>query len=282
MALIYCPECGHEISQSAVACPQCGRPINPTPAPAPMNRVIVREEPVESSGFPPWLIPVALLGLGALVLLFYLMSREAEPTTSNMNVNITARGSSTPRSEDRPASQTTIPPAETTVPSTGTSSLPPMPPSSQTVPGTQTTVEPTTGKVALEAKIASPTGAPQAARNAKFYLLDQDVESILSSANVEPIEGQTLSGSMGLAAADPGKYGDFTRKAMAALQKHIKYSGTTDGSGKASLSNVKPDSYYLFGVTRTGKGFAMWNSNVSINAGDNNLTLPAAPITDLR
>ncbi|MCA1590183.1 MAG: zinc-ribbon domain-containing protein, partial [Acidobacteria bacterium] len=31
MALLHCPECGHEISTSAVACPSCGRPLNARP-----------------------------------------------------------------------------------------------------------------------------------------------------------------------------------------------------------------------------------------------------------
>ena len=27
MALVPCPECGHQVSTSAVACPQCGHPL---------------------------------------------------------------------------------------------------------------------------------------------------------------------------------------------------------------------------------------------------------------
>ena len=28
MSLVYCPECGNEVSGSAVACPNCGRPLS--------------------------------------------------------------------------------------------------------------------------------------------------------------------------------------------------------------------------------------------------------------
>ncbi len=28
MALIRCPECGHQISDQAIACPECGYPLN--------------------------------------------------------------------------------------------------------------------------------------------------------------------------------------------------------------------------------------------------------------
>ncbi|HEY3321313.1 MAG TPA: zinc-ribbon domain-containing protein [Planctomycetota bacterium] len=31
MALIKCPECGHDVSTNAAACPQCGSPISETP-----------------------------------------------------------------------------------------------------------------------------------------------------------------------------------------------------------------------------------------------------------
>lgn len=30
MAMIYCPECGAQISDAAYTCPHCGRPIKPT------------------------------------------------------------------------------------------------------------------------------------------------------------------------------------------------------------------------------------------------------------
>lgn len=33
MALIECPDCGHEVSDQAVACPHCGRPIRSVPEP---------------------------------------------------------------------------------------------------------------------------------------------------------------------------------------------------------------------------------------------------------
>lgn len=35
MALITCPDCGHEVSSAAPSCPQCGRPMAPVAAPTP-------------------------------------------------------------------------------------------------------------------------------------------------------------------------------------------------------------------------------------------------------
>src|SRR4029078_4317869 len=91
----------------------------------------------------------------------------------------------------------------------------------------------------------------------------------------------TLTGSLGLAAAMPDCYGDFQRSAMLALKNHIKYSGTTDSNGKAQLRGTAPDSYYLFGVVRSGNGFAIWSSPVSIIPGENILDLTPQSITEI-
>lgn len=45
MAIVKCPECGKDVSDSAVSCPNCGKPLqatqklsDPTPAPAPQKK----------------------------------------------------------------------------------------------------------------------------------------------------------------------------------------------------------------------------------------------------
>ena len=283
MALIYCPECGHEISESAVACPNCGRPIQA--APAVVKRVVVADRPHEDGGFPPWaFIPIAVLGIGLLFVLFYAMSRDDETANTNLNVNVTSqrasgRNSTTSLPED---SQTINVPSDST-----TVTAPPPSTSSETVtvPGSQTTIPgdsvSTVGRVVIEAKVASRTGAPTAVRNEKFYLLDEDLESILSDANLEPIEGQSMRNSFGLSVLYPDRFGDFNRKALAAIKQHIKYTGTTDTAGKAQLGGIAPDSYYLFGITKTGKGFAIWSNQVTVRTGENILNLTPATITEM-
>ena len=44
MSLIHCPECGHEVSSTAVSCPNCARPIVP---------FVERIEPVVERGMAP-------------------------------------------------------------------------------------------------------------------------------------------------------------------------------------------------------------------------------------
>ncbi len=279
MSLIYCPECGHEISQAAIACPSCGRPINVTPAVE--KRVVVAERPRDDGGFPPWaFIPIAILGIGVLFILFYAMSRgDQTANSSNLKVNISEQRASGSSLNDRRIEE----PQTLNVPS-GSTTVTSQPPSSQTVnvPGSQTSLPPTTGTVVIDAKVANRNGSALPVKNERFYLLDMDLDTILNEARIEPIEGQTLSNSFGMSVVYPDRYGDFNRQALAAIKSHIKYAGTTDGTGTAKLGGIEPESYYLFGVTKTGKGFALWNSQVNVRIGENILNLTPQPITEMQ
>ena len=280
MSLIHCPECGHETSTSAVACANCGRPIHAVAAPIIERNVVVAEVPQEDGGFPPWaFIPLGILGAALLLILFYAMSRNDDTANSNVSVKVeTNRSTVDSRGPALSDSSTATESQTITVPSTETQTL--------NVPGSQTSVSnppasATTGTVTIDAKIASPTGAPQAVRNEKFYLLDKDLESILNDADLEVIEGQSLANSFGLSVMYPERFGDFNRQALRAINRHIKYTGQTDSSGKAQLGGIAPDSYYLFGITKAGKGFALWSSPVTINTGQNVLNLSPQRVTEM-
>lgn len=273
MSLIYCPECGHEISNSAIACPNCGRPLAARPIAE--EKIIVTHPPRDGSGFPPWaFIPLGLLGVAIIAVLFLMFGHGTDDSANRaINIDLAAKRDT---STNREPVTTNIPSEPVTVNPADSQSV--------TVPGSQTniTVPAERGNVRIDAKIANETGAPQAVKNEKFYLLDKDVETILSEAGLEPIEGQTLSNSLGLSILYPNRFGDFHRDALKAINGHIKYSGTTDAAGTAQLKDVKPDSYYLFGVTRKGNGFAIWSSPVSIIAGENALNLSPQPITQIQ
>jgi hypothetical protein len=283
MSLLFCPECAHEVSASAVACPNCGHPM--VPEPTPVKKVAVTH-PVRREGLPPWaFVPI---GLGALLLIFfaYLMLRsDDDRTDTNLNVNVARRSSD----RDDRSTTTTVPSTSTDVPvqTVPDTSMPAssIPSTTTTVPGSSavpSAPEPTSGTVKITAKITPPrSSGTQPVRSTKFYLLDRDLETILAEADVEPIEGNTLSASMGLAAVFPDRYGDFQRAAMRAIARHVKYTGTTDSSGNASLSGVDPKQYYLFGITRVGNGFAMWDAPVSITVGENVLNLSPQSVTEI-
>ena len=79
----------------------------------------------------------------------------------------------------------------------------------------------------------------------------------------------------------PDRFSEFNRNALRAIKAHIKYAGTTDGSGKAELGGIEPNSYYLFGITKSGRGFAIWSSPVSIIAGQNALNLTPQSVNEM-
>lgn len=282
MSMIFCPECGREVSVEAVACPGCGRPMSAPPPPVVERRVVVT--PPHREGFPQWaFIPIGVLGLVLLIAMFLMFRGEED--TGNVNLAVNAAGRRTTVEPDRDSRTVSVPPSESapvSVPGQQTT----LPSQQTTVPGTSTGAPvappPDKGIVVIRAKLVNSRGDTQPARAAKFYLLDKDIETILSQARVEPIEGNSLSASLGLAAVFPERYGDFQRAAMRAIGAHAKYSGTTDGSGAAKVSGIAPDGYYLFAITRVGRGFAMWNSPVSVVAGDNTLDLSPQTITEIQ
>ena len=272
--LIHCPECGHENSDTAVACVECGRPIHTAPPPIVERRVIV-EQP-DNTGVPTWaFVAMGVVAVGVIAILFFVLKGPTDQANANINVNTAtvkrntvtdpSRTTTVSASETQPAS---IPAQTTTVPGTATS-VPNAPP-------------PDKGSVVINARIAPATGGtPLVPRSTKFYLLDKDLETVLSEARVEPIEGNTLAASLGLAAVYPDRYGDFQRAAMRAIAAHARYSGTSSATGAANVSGVVPDSYYLFAITRVGKGFALWNSPVSVIAGENVMNLSPQSVTEV-
>jgi hypothetical protein len=202
------------------------------------------------------------------------MSRNSDDANSNLSVSVNTR---------RPASANTTRIGSEIPSNSAVTTVPPSDVQSVTVPGAQTdvSVPPSKGSVVIDAQIAGRTGQPQPVKREKFYLLDKDLESILSEAGLEPIEGQSLTNSLGLSVLYPDRFDSFNRDALRAIKVHIKYAGTTDDAGKAELGGIEPNSYYLFGVTKSGRGFAIWSSPVSIIAGQNALNLTPQRLTEM-
>lgn len=290
MSLIICPECAHEVSSSAAACANCGHPFV---KPVVQRNVVVSEVAAPRDDFPKWIfIPLGLLGI---VLLFVLLAymRNSDDNTGNINVRVASQPSSngintSVRTDSSAPNQIVVPPSQTgqvVVPPSSSSSVPVAPPSQTTVtsvePPTTATLPPDKGTVSLEAKVATRTGSTQPVRAERFYLLDKDLESILNEADIDDETGQGLTNAFGLSVFYPDKYSDTRNKALAAIGKHTVYKTQTDASGKAQMKGVKPDSYYLFGIHKTGSGYAIWSSQVTIQAGDNSLVLPAAQMTEI-
>jgi hypothetical protein len=281
MSLMNCPECMHEVSTEAVACPNCAHPFAVQPNPVRSSPRVVVAAP-ERNDFPKWIIiPVVIVGALIIFFAFALMQNNNEDDAKlKYNVNLAPR-----ESENTREIRTTSPPTQIEIPSDSTTVIsPPTPKAPQPIPPTSQTEViniPTKSSVLVEAKIVTPKGSTQSVKKEKFYLLDKDLETILREADLEPIANQTLSNSFGLAVMYPNKYGDFQKDALNAINKHIKYDTLTNNDGMASMKDVKPDSYYLFGITKNKEGFAIWSSPVTIVEGENKLNLLPARLTEI-
>ena len=287
MSLILCPECGHEVSTTATTCPNCAYSFIKPDVP---RNVVIASPPVEERGLPNWAYALfGLLGVLLLFAVFIFMNRSRDAELANSNINLTVANNRKTADTPRPPTQTVSVPAATdsqpvSIPSTTTSA----PSTVTTVPAsskTSTTVPAPAadkGTVTIDAKISNSKGNILNVKAEKFYLLDESLDSILSKANIEPIDGQSLTNSFGLSVLYPSRYADFNRNALNAIKSHIKYNGLTDSNGKAQLKDVKPNSYYLFGVTKSGNGFAVWDSPVTIQIGENILSLSPQSLTEVR
>lgn len=279
MALINCPECGKEVSNTAVACPNCGHPLAP---PNLEERTVVRETPatvVEKDSFPKWIfVPLAILG-AILIFLLFALFRQEDDNQRNINIDVSQKR---PNSTSSEPNQVTVPPASS---DSNIAAIPQsVPPSSDStvtqVPADAEKAD--KGTLSIEAKVTDKTGQSKPVKAEKFYLLDKDLELILNDAEIQPINGQSLKNSFGLSVIYPDRYGKVREKALDAINKHIKYDVTTDTVGKAQIKEIKPDSYYLFAITKTTNGFAIWSSPIVINPGQNILNLSPQPMTEFQ
>lgn len=309
MSMIICPECRNEVSAQATTCPKCGYPlmIEPdtviiTPTPPPVIEpapIIVREVLTEEkSNFPAWaLVPIALALVVVIFGLIWMMNRNQNDANDNANARIAASVNSraTRTAEQIPstvnppttAGSTVVVPS-TANPATGdySSSVPPTAPTNLPPAGSETVVtNPPSdkGNLLLTATVLTSKGIKQPVKAEKFYLLSKDLETILSNANIEATEGSYAS-TLGAAIADPNRK-DELQKCLAAINPYIVARTLSDSTGNASFKNVKPDSYYLFGVHKTGNSASVWNTSVAVNPGENTIALngsvpaPAPPST---
>lgn len=281
MSLVTCPDCGNQVSTDAVACPQCGRPMAPAIVePIPQREVIIQEAPRER-GFPPWAIAlIVLAGAGLIFALFMMMRSGDDEANRNVNVRlgserettVNSRTNRVAQSETR-SSDVTVPPS-TSMPSQ--SSEVTVPPSQSTTINTPPTETRTAtadnvpvGKSSLtiEAKVRGTSGREQAVQKETFYLLKKDLRTILEEADIDDEEGQGVVNAFGMSIVYPGRYPEIRRKALAAIGKYTVAKTLTDAQGKAKFPDVKPDSYYLFGITKTPEGFSVWDQPITLSEG---------------
>ena len=215
MSLMNCPECGNQVSTTAVACPNCGHPLAP---PAVESQTVVREvvpPVVEKESFPKWILaPILILGAVLIFLLFFLFRSETDDDQRNINVGVRTnrQADRTDRttSTDTETSRATIPPAAETnvvIPQ----DVPPTTQSDVTISENPDSPASDRANVSLEAKISNRSGDIQPVRAEKFYLLDEALESILRDAEIEDQAGGGLVNAFGVSVVYPEKFRETNR-----------------------------------------------------------------------
>lgn len=141
-----------------------------------------------------------------------------------------------------------------------------------TTPVPDSVSAPQTGTLSIEAGIIYKMGGNQPVSRTEFRLLDQSLETILTEAGVPPGNTGVLS-SYAFAMQYPSQFPGVAERAQAAIKQHAVQTVSTDFSGKAQFTDVKPGNYYIMGLSGTRKGFAIWNLPVEVKVGQNSVLL---------
>jgi hypothetical protein len=107
MPIVNCPECGHDVSDAAVACPNCGKPLGIRPV-TPARPVVVNER--DEGGIPPWaFVAMGVVAVLVLFFIFAMMGRDDDTANSNLRVSVDADRDSTRSSSSAPSAASDYP-----------------------------------------------------------------------------------------------------------------------------------------------------------------------------
>ncbi|NNE98944.1 MAG: zinc ribbon domain-containing protein [Pyrinomonadaceae bacterium] len=281
MSSIKCPECSKTISSKAEACPGCGYPLSS----ASSSRAVLSEsESGTGASVPMWAIaPAVILGVVVLFGLIYMIQNNDEPVDENINISVAkerSRNSADARSKRTP--ETIVPDGtDKTIVETRKEAE-----NDQTLAAdTKTQVrdnQEEKGSVKINARVSDSKGKITPVEEEKFYLLDKKLGDILTDAKLKPIENLDLKNSFGLSVLSPEKYPEFNKKALAAINNHVKYDALSGSNGMAQMNEIEPGEYFLFAIHKVGNGFAIWSSKVDIKPGNNTLNIKPERLNELK
>lgn len=148
------------------------------------------------------------------------------------------------------------------------------------------------GNLAVVAGLVFKLGDVKPVARTDFYLLDQDLEKIMTDAGFEPrktnpigsvggLTGEKSGGNVGKSNIESfavwngyqSLYSEPLQKAQEAIKSHIVGTMTTDFNGKGEFTEVKTGGYFLMGLTRIGKQTVVWNMPIEIKAGKQSIIL---------
>lgn len=132
-----------------------------------------------------------------------------------------------------------------------------------------------TGVLSIQAGIVYKMGGSQAVARVPFFLLNKDLNAILSDAGLQPDRGMNLLETFAFATRyqSQSKYAQFYQAAMRAIQPHIVAQTVTGFDGVGQFPAVAAGVYYVMGYTQTRGGFALWNVSVGVPTGQSSFVL---------
>jgi hypothetical protein len=133
------------------------------------------------------------------------------------------------------------------------------------------------GTLSIEAGIIFKNGDVKPVARTDFYLLDDDLETIIKNLGVEEkvLKGRDLPTLTQLAfwKQYQNLYQDTFSKAMEAIEKHSVSKMTSDFSGKGEFPPVKIGKYWLVGIGGTANQVIIWNLPIEIKTGKQPIVL---------
>lgn len=146
------------------------------------------------------------------------------------------------------------------------------------------------GALLVEARLSSSKGEQRPAGKVTLYLLDEDMMRLALVTGNEPTPLQervfrenpklrNLAGLMNARRREAYSLGPevsaFIEQSRPLWQPHVLQTALTDAYGRATFRNLKPGDYWLMGYTETGEGngVAFWNLFVTVNRGEQSITL---------
>lgn len=156
----------------------------------------------------------------------------------------------------------------------------------------------------LQAGLVYQQTGPEMLARATFYLLDDDLVSILQNAGIGPSlevlakQKAERDSKLGDTSASPPEHKELAAELRAAhpnalyplfdilwssnlgkievaMQPHIKGTLTTDFNGVAQSGDISPGTYFVYGQVQTHSrwGRAVWNLRVEVKPGQNQIIL---------
>lgn len=131
------------------------------------------------------------------------------------------------------------------------------------------------GVLSIQVGIVYKMGGSQAVARVPFFLLDKDLNVILSEAGLSPDRGMNLLQTFAFATRfqSQSKYAQFYQTAMRAVQPHVVAQTVTGFDGVGQFPAVAAGVYYVMGYTQTRGGFALWNVSVGVPTGQSSFVL---------